>query len=190
MIKTAITAIAAGLLFSAPALADRHADKAGLQGGVHLDLDAVPKAASARTVGARGFVTTNSPMYGSFELATAATVFILVRGNSLGTLNITQAYLDFPRAIIYDGANNPIFVDGAGYPGFNSCLQTVATDKPVRDYYAARGAPISDDDACLAGNFPAGVYTFRVVPSVAGSTSAFNSVPPAGEVLFEVKLGP
>lgn len=143
---------------------------------------AIPKAASAQTLGARGTVTSNATLYGGFEVTTAALVYVLVRGNSLGTLGITQNYLDLPRLRLFDVAGNDIAFDANGNPGFAFCLTTGAASGPVRSYYATRGAA-SDFDACTSRSLSAGVYTFSVTPSS-------NSVPTFGEVLFEVKLNP
>ena len=146
------------------------------------DDSAFPKAASAQTLGARGTVTSNATLYGGFEVTTTALVYILVRGNSLGSLGITQSYLDAPRLRLYDGQGNDIAFDINGNPGFGGCFTTGTNSGPVRNYYASRG-PAHDRDACTSRTLAAGAYTFSVTPS---SVSAPNF----GEVLFEVKLNP
>jgi len=145
----------------------------------------VDKAASARTLGSRATVTPSVTMYGGFELAAPATVYILVRGNSLGTLGITQGFLDRPRVRIYNAAGQDLVTDNAGRPGFNFCTGT--TDQAVITYYNNRGAPASANDACIAADFGAGAFTFTVTPSTAGG---ITSSPSSGEVLFEITLGP
>jgi hypothetical protein len=145
----------------------------------------VAKAASTRTLGSRATVTPSITMYGGFELAAPATVYILVRGNSLGTLGITQGFLDRPRVRIYNAAGQDLVTDNAGRPGFNFC--TASTDQEVINFYNNRGQPASANDACIAADFSAGAFTFTVTPSTAGG---ITSSPSSGEVLFEVTLGP
>lgn len=156
------------------------------EGVTPLSADAVDKAASSRSVGARSTVTLTATAYGGFELAAPATVYILVRGNSLGTLGVTQNYLDFPRLRLFNSAGADLVFDVAGRPGFNRC--TSSTDQAVINFYAARGAPVNINDACIGANFSAGAFTFTVVPTPASLGSA--SVPSSGEILFEAVLGP
>lgn len=153
---------------------------------------AVPKAASAQTLGARGFVTSLTPLYGAFELRSSTVVYLIVRGNSLGALGITQDYLDAPRVRIYNRLGTDLVSDTSGRVGFNGCSSSNTFAAPVRNFYAfTRAAPASDRDACFAQTFPAGVYTFSVTPSIPGVTSnTTTSSPPAGEVLFEVTFNP
>ena len=146
----------------------------------------VPKAASAITLGSRAVSNNSQTVFGGFQLASAALVYILVRGNSLGTLNITQNYLDLPHLRIYNAAGVDIYTQN-GFLGFNGC--TTVNDPAVVSYYAGLGIAVSQFDACIGDVFPAGVYTFTVTPSIAGSTSPINSTR-TGEILFEVKLGP
>jgi hypothetical protein len=151
-----------------------------------------PKAASTRTLGSRATATPSATVYGGFELAAQATVYILVRGNSLGTLGVTQAFLDAPRVRIYNAQGADLIFDQGGRGGFNYCLASQASQLPVRNYYAqVRGQPASEFDGCFAGTFPAGGYSFTVTPSIAGvTTGTENSVPSSGEILFEITLGP
>lgn len=151
-----------------------------------LVTDAVAKAATVQTLGARATATTSATVYGGFTLSFPTTVYILVRGNSLGTLGVTQAYLDLPRLRLYNAAGTDLVFDNGGRPGFNRC--TAPTDSAVINYYTARGQAPSSNDACIGANFTAGTYTFTITPTnIAG---AVNSVPLFGDVLFEVILGP
>jgi hypothetical protein len=131
-------------------------------------------AENAKKLGSRGTVSPSKTLYGGFELARDALVYILVRGNSLGTLGVTQAFLDAPRVRLYDAQGHDIVSDQAG-PGFNGC-----TAAPVVSYY--QGGPVHARDSCVAQTLPAGGYTFSVTPSS-------GSAPDTGEVLFEVVLG-
>jgi hypothetical protein len=144
------------------------------------------KAASAGTLGARAVSNNAETVFGGFQLTQQATVYILVRGNSLGSLGITQNYLDSPHLRVYNQAGQDIYSQN-GFNGFNGC--TTTNDAAVVNYYAAQNIPVATEDACLADVFPAGVYTFTVTPSIAGQTSPINSLR-TGEILFEVKLGP
>jgi hypothetical protein len=146
----------------------------------------VDKAATVSTLGARATATSSATVYGGFTLSFATNVYILVRGNSLGTLGITQGYLDLPRLRLYNAAGGDLVFDNAGRPGFNRC--TSSTDAAVVNFYAARGAPVSSNDACIGANFAAGTYTFTVTPT--NIPGGANSVPLFGDVLFEVILGP
>ena len=66
---------------------------AGLSGA-----DAVmEKAASTRTLGARATASPSATVFGGFELAQSTVVYVLVRGNSLGSLGVTNNFLDRPR---------------------------------------------------------------------------------------------
>lgn len=151
-----------------------------------LVADAVDKAATVQTLGARATATSSATVFGGFTLSFPTTVYILVRGNSLGTLGITQAYLDLPRLRLYNSAGTDLVFDNAGRPGFNRC--TAPTDSAVINYYTARGQPPSSNDACIGANFTAGTFTFTVTPT--NLVGAVNSVPLFGDVLFEVILGP
>jgi hypothetical protein len=148
--------------------------------------DAVAKAATVQTLGARATATTAATVYGGFTLSFPTTVYILVRGNSLGTLGVTQAYLDLPRLRLYNAAGADLVFDNAGRPGFNRC--TAATDSAVINFYTARGQAPSSNDACIGANLNAGTYTFTITPTNLGG--GLNSVPLFGDVLFEVILGP
>lgn len=144
---------------------------------------------NAKVLGSRGIVSSAATLYGGFELGTASRVYILVRGNSLGTLGVTPAYLDSPRVRLYNASGGDMVSQG-GLPGFNDCLASnTETDLPVVNYYAGvRGQPVDGRDSCYTAFFAAGAYTFSVTPSVAGSTSSRTSVPSSGSVLFEVSL--
>src|SRR6478609_1959930 len=76
--------------------------------------DSVAKSASASSIAARATVTSSQTVFGGFALTNSATVYILVRGNSLGTLGVTQNYLDVPRVRIYNQAGADMYVDGNG----------------------------------------------------------------------------
>lgn len=153
----------------------------------------IAKAASAQTLGSRARATSTATVFGGFELREVTNVYIMVRGNSLGTLGITQDYLDAPRVRLYNAAGQDLITDGSGRAGFNQCLAAnTTTDKPVIDYYTlVRGEPPNSRDACLAAQFQPGVYTFSVTPSIPGvTTTTIASDIPAGETLFEVTLNP
>ena len=167
-----------GVLMSDPAASGAH--------------QVVAKSASAQTLGTRATVTSGATLYGGFELASSATVYILIRGNSLGTLGVTQNYLDEPRLRIYNAQGQDMLIAANGLNGANFCLSSVSINAPVVSYYqSVRGQPVSSNDACAAGTFSAGVYTFTVTPSIPGVTTASTtSVPSSGEVLFEVTLNP
>jgi hypothetical protein len=145
----------------------------------------VPKAALAQVLGSRATVDAIGPLFGGFALATSADVYIIVRGNSLGTMGITQSYLDAPRVRIYNVNGTDLIFDNNGNPGFNACTSSGTFSAPVYNMYAVvRGQPPDARDACTAHNFAAGVYTFSVMPTTG------VSVPSLGEVLFEVTLNP
>lgn len=154
----------------------------------------IPKAASTQTLGSRGTVTPTATLFGGFQLAQRAVVYILVRGNSLGTLGVTNNFLDAPRVRIVDSQGD-VVTDSFGRAGFNECLASNTTfSGPVVTYYQnVRGQPVHPRDACVALDFPAGVYTFTVTPTIPGVTAAPQSgasSPSSGEVLFEITLGP
>jgi hypothetical protein len=140
---------------------------------------------SAKTLGSRATVSPGVTLFGGFELASASTVFILVRGNSLGTLGVTQNFLDSPRVRLFNSQGQDMLTD-AGTPGFTGCSSTANAGAAVVTYYTTvRGQPPHARDGCTAQSLPAGVYTFTVTPSTTGSISA----PSSGEILFEVTLG-
>jgi sugar lactone lactonase YvrE len=147
--------------------------------------------ASTKTLGSRATVSPSATLYGGFELANAATVYILVRGNSLGALGVTPNFLDAPRVRIYNGQGQDIVVDQSGRPGFDTCLSGTPSASAVVTYYqSVRGQPANGRDACIAQSLAPGAYTFSVTPSVPGvTTSSGTSTPSSGEVLFEVTLG-
>ena len=153
---------------------------------------AVPKAASAQTLGARAVVTPTATFFGGFQLNQAAVVYILIRGNSLGTLGVTNNFLDAPRVRLFNAAGQDLINDDSGRAGFNACVSSNSFNAPVVTYYATtRGEPVHARDGCFAGTFQPGVYTFSVTPSIPGQTTTTGqSVPTSGEVLVEVTLGP
>ena len=180
--------IAASLAVSQAAFADaiRDSEKGSFAPSVQpLTAGAAFKSASANSLGARSTVTLSATAYGGFSLAQQATVYVLVRGNSLGSLGVTQAYLDLPRLRLFDSAGNDLISDNAGRAGFNRCV--ASTDAAVINFYAARGAPVNSNDACIGAVFSAGTYTFTVTPT---NFSNLQSSPLSGEILFEVMLGP
>jgi hypothetical protein len=150
------------------------------------------KAVSTQTLGSRGTVTPSATLFGGFEIKAQADVYILVRGNSLGTLGVTQAFLDAPRVRLFTGAGQDIVIDSFGRAGFNACTSGSVFTDPVINYYTnVRGQPPHARDACVALNLVAGVYTFTVTPSIPGvTTNSGTSNPSSGEVLFEVTLAP
>jgi hypothetical protein len=75
------------------------------------------KAVSTQTLGSRGTVTPSATLFGGFEIKAQADVYILVRGNSLGTLGVTQAFLDAPRVRLFTGAGQDIVIDSFGRAG-------------------------------------------------------------------------
>jgi hypothetical protein len=169
--------VAAALVF-APGVALAHSteyqpwtdEATGVAG---FEKGGVAKSLSARSVASRGTVTSGITLYGAFDNSAAGTIYVLVRGNSLGTLGVTQSYLDLPTVTLYDSQGN-ILISSSG-----SC-----TGGPVTDYYQnVRGVPAQPRDACIYNNnAQPGPVTFTVTPS-AGSLRS-------GEVLFEVTLGP
>jgi hypothetical protein len=177
---TMITALLFGLATGLP------------QGGAKLAVEAAPMAASAQTLASRATVTPSQTVFGGFQLAQEAPVIILVRGNSLQTLGVTNNYLDAPRVRVYNAAGADLIVDATGRPGTNTCTSGAALSAPAVAYYASvRGQPAHERDTCIAAIFPAGAYTFTVTPSIAGVTvSAGQSNPSSGEMLFEVTLAP
>jgi hypothetical protein len=153
-------------------------------------MDPSPKSAPTDSLGSRATVTSTATVFGSFAISSATVVYILIRGNSLGTLGVTQGYLDAPRARFYNAQGQDIVTDLSGRPGFNLCSSTNTLAAPVVSYYQnTRGAPTHERDACVAVSLQAGVYTFSVTPSITGVTSSIASAPSSGEVLFEVTLG-
>ena len=149
----------------------------------------IPKAISSQTLGSRATVTPSATLFGGFEIRAAGDVYIAVRGNSLGTLGITQSFLDAPRVRLFNAAGADLINDASGNPGFNACVDGSTFGGPVVTFYQnVRNQPVHLRDACLAVNVPAGVYTFTVTPST--GTSGVTSVPSSGQVLFEVTLEP
>ena len=131
------------------------------------------KALSARSIASRGTVTSGITMYGGFDPAASGPIYILVRGNSMGSLGITQNYLDRPTVTLYNAAGQVLISSTASCGG-----------GPVATYYQnIRHTPTSENDACIYNqNSAPGPVTFTVTPS-SGSVRT-------GEVLFEVTLGP
>lgn len=158
-----------------------------------LKQTAIPKSATVQTLGARSTVSAGNSLTGAFELSSTTTVYLLVRGNSLGTLGVTPAYLDYPRVRLFNGQGQDLVFDQGGAAGFNGCTSNNAVSAPVVDFYAnSRKQPAADRDACGSYSLAPGVYTFSVNPSIPGSTSGSGggaSAPSLGDVLFEVTLG-
>jgi hypothetical protein len=154
----------------------------------------VAKAALAQTLGSRSTVTSSATLFGGFELRQVTTVYILVRGNSLQTLGVTNNFLDAPRVRLFNAAGQDLVVDTFNQAGFNGCTTGSEFTDPVVSYYATvRGQPAHGRDACFAGTFQPGVYTFTVTPTIPGVTAAPQSSasnPSSGQVLFEVTLNP
>jgi hypothetical protein len=140
---------------------------------------------TAKTLGSRATASAAATLFGGFELAAASSVYILVRGNSLGTLGVTQNFLDAPRMRLFNSQGQDLLTDG-GAMGFTGCSSSANAGGPVVTYYTStRGQPPNGRDACTAQTLAAGVYTFTVTPSTTGMVSA----PASGETLFEVTLG-
>jgi hypothetical protein len=136
----------------------------------------------SKTLGSRATVTPGATLFGGFEISAQSTVYILVRGNSLGTLGVTQNFLDAPLVRLFDGQGHDL-ISTNGTPGFTGCSATANNGSSVVNFYAnTRGQPAAARDGCTAQTLPAGVYTFTVTPSTGSS-------PTSGEVLFEVTLG-
>lgn len=137
----------------------------------------------SKTLGSRATVAQSATLFGGFEIASSSVVYILVRGNSLGTLGVTQSFLDAPRVRLFDGQGRDLITDSGGSAGFSFCQASNSSQRPVFDFYnLVRRQAADGRDACVAQTLSAGVYTFTVTP-------AASSAPSAGEVLFEVTLG-
>lgn len=148
----------------------------------------IPKAISTQTLGSRATVTPSATLFGGFAISAPGDVYIAVRGNSLGTLGVTQNFLDAPRTRLFNQQGQDMITDASGNAGFNACVAGSTFGGPVVSYYQnVRGAPVHLRDACVAVNLPTGVYTFTVTPSPANGA---NSIPSSGEVLFEVTFAP
>lgn len=179
-----------------PGLADGISDSAGRTAASVSPILMIglggEKSVSTQTLGARGTVTTTASVFGGFEIRSSANVYIAVRGNSLGTLGVTQGFLDAPRTRLFNAAGVDLVFSVNGLAGFNGCISGNAFSGPVVSFYQVqRGQPVAARDACAAVNLPAGVYTFSVTPSIPGVTSGTTtSLPSFGEVLFEVTLSP
>ena len=197
-IRWAGAATAAFLAVSQGAFAQQLGTANGYTGAGHAAAVASPfpvaKAAMAQTLGSRSTVTSSATLFGGFQLTQAATVYILVRGNSLQTLGVTNNFLDAPRVRLFNQANQDLVIDTFNQPGFNGCSSGSEFTDPVVSYYAnVRGQPAHSRDACFAGTFQAGVYTFTVTPTIPGVTASpqsSSSNPSSGQVLFEVTLNP
>jgi len=186
------SAVAVALAVAMPAAADLIAPAQAIVAPQQPALLTGAKALSTQTLGSRATVTPSATLFGGFETKAQGNVYILVRGNSLGTLGVTQAYLDAPRVRLFTGAGQDIVTDSFGRPGFNACTSGSVFTDPVINYYTnVRGQPPHARDACVALNLVAGVYTFTVTPSIPGvTTDSGTSNPSSGEVLFEVTLNP
>jgi hypothetical protein len=136
---------------------------------------------NAKSMAFRTAVSPATTLYGSFELFSPAPIYALVRGNSLGTLGVTQAFLDKPRLRLLDAQGHDIVSDSAG-PGFSGCTSANSLSAPVAAFYKSNRGPADAKDSCVAQTLAAGAYTFSVTPSAA-------STPSSGEVLFETILG-
>ena len=155
-------------------------------------LGAQPKAASAQTLASRAVVTPSQTLFGGFQITQQTSVLILVRGNSLGSLGVTNNFLDAPRVRLYNSLGQDLLADPTGRVGFNSCVSSAEGQGGVVDYYQrVRGQPVHARDACVGVVLTPAAYTFTVTPSIAGVTTTIGtSSPSSGEVLFEVTLNP
>ena len=138
-----------------------------------------------KSLGSRATASPSQTVFGAFELAAASTVYILVRGNSLGTLGVTQTFLDSPRVRLFNSQGQDLIMDGA-VPGFTGCSAANAGSAVVNYYTNVRGQAPHARDGCTSQSLAAGVYTFSVAPSTSGTISS----PATGEILFEVTLNP
>src|SRR4051794_28722231 len=92
--KLLVAACVVATISGSPAFAadaDFHAPKQALD----RKQDAIAptaKSASAMTLGSRAVSNNTQTVYGGFQLAAEATVYVLVRGNSMGSLGITQNF--------------------------------------------------------------------------------------------------
>jgi hypothetical protein len=164
-------------------------------GGASLhsqDKAGAAKSVSTAVLGSRGTVTPSVTLFGGFAISAAADVYILVRGNSLGTLGVTQGFLDAPRVRLYTASGQDMLVDTFGRAGFNGCVSGSNFTDPVVNYYTnVRGQPPHARDGCVALHMQAGNYSFTVTPSIVGvTTTSGTSSPSSGEVLFEVSFNP
>jgi hypothetical protein len=137
-----------------------------------------------KTLGSRGTVSPSATLFGGFELTATSNIYILVRGNSLGTLGVTQAFLDSPRVRVFDSQGQDLINESNTVAGFTGC-SAANSGSAVVTFYTNRGQAPHARDGCTSRNFPAGVYTFTVTPSATNPLSS----PSTGEVLFEVTLG-
>ena len=155
-------------------------------------LAAEPKAGSAQTLASRAVVTPSQTLYGGFQITQQTSVLLLVRGNSLGSLGVTNNFLDAPRVRLYNSLGQDLLADSTGRVGFNSCVSSVEGQASVVNYYQnVRGQPVHSRDACAGVILTPAAYTFTVTPSIAGVTTTIGtSSPSSGEVLFEVTLNP
>ena len=153
--------------------------------GTVVGTPAAGGGSTAKTLGSRATASPSATLFGGFELAASSTVYVLVRGNSLGTLGVTQNFLDAPRVRLFNSQGQDLLTDG-GVAGFTGCSSNANAGGAVVTYYTGtRGQPPSGRDACTAQALAAGVYTFTVTPSMTGMVSS----PTTGETLFEVTLG-
>ena len=191
-LRTSLVLAASLAALSLPSAADVAFGAAGAAAGgafpIQVLTEGVPKALATTTLGSRATVTPSQTLFGGFATAATGNIYIVVRGNSLGTLGITQAFLDAPRVRLFNQAGQDLITDVSGNAGFNACVAGSEFGGPVVTYYQnVRATPVHLRDACLAVNAPAGVYTFTVTPS---TQSGVTSNPSSGQVLFEVTLGP
>ena len=93
-------------------------------------------------------------MFGGFELQNATTVYILIRGNSLGSIGVTQAFLDLPRVRLYDAQGRDLISDASG-PGFNGCNAANGGSAVVSYYASVPNQPPHVRDGCTAQALPA-----------------------------------
>lgn len=155
-----------------------------------------PKSgAVAQTLGARAVATATNSLSGAFQIPSATTVYILVRGNSLRDLGInTTTYLDYPRVRVFNAQGQDVVFDNNNNAGFNQCSSANSVSAPVVNYYTnVRPQPPNVRDACAAYVFQPGVYSFGVQPSIPGvtvPTGYTSSDLSSGDTLFEITLNP
>jgi hypothetical protein len=130
--------------------------------------------ASLAQFASRATLTPSGTVYGAFALVNPSSLYIAVRGPSLGTLGVSANPHTHPKLNLFNASGTPLVSS-------NLCNGTSSDQLAVLSYYQSRGAPLTANDPCLgyvSTTLPAGVYTFQVVPD---ASAASNS----GEVLFE-----
>jgi len=133
-------------------------------------------SAALKTIGSRGTVAGNRTMYGGFTLAQQGLVMIAVRGPSLQTLGVSNTPLNRPGLRLFNAAGADLLTNTSGGNTVSACSDP--TNSTALYYAVTRGQALDPNDSCIRQRtLAAGVYTFTINPSTAGTS---------GEVLFEV----